>query len=343
MTQYDFEKLLEKYLRGDCTPEEESMLDEWAIRQFSAKTNPIPNGELTPVKKRLWKRIQKSALPAYNPFKLQWLSWTKFGIAASIVFVLVWIGSGVYRYYYSPVMRTQRLTEKGFQMVTTAEKSQVVALADGSTVKLQPHSSLTFPERFDDDNRIVYLDGEGFFDIERDTSKPFMVNSGNLVTEVLGTSFTVKSYQQELTAEVIVWSGKVKVYNSKGTGPKAPLGNSSGKSQQPTTLTPNQKVVFKKATSEFNVQIIDHPVPLNPPKTPESFVFEEEPLFLVLDKLARIYGLEIVPSPELKDCVFTGDLNGFELYTQLDWICKSVNAEYEKQGASIVINGAGCL
>lgn len=342
MTQYDFEKLLEKYLRNECTPEEELLLDEWAIRQMVAKSAPVPSDEITPVKKRLWKRIQKSTASEQRIFRLPWLTWTKLSIAASIVLVLTWLGKEVVD-SQSAASAAQDLMKKDVQMVSTAEKRQKLLLSDGTVVVLQPHSSLTFPEKFGQKDRIVYLNGEALFDVHRDTSKPFRVYAGNLVTEVLGTSFTVKSFQNELTSEVIVWSGKVRVYNSKPGSSDATSGKGKQAAVPEAVLTPNQKVVFEKVSEDFKVQLVEKPIQLNPVKAPENFVFQEDPLFVVLDKLKRVYGIDIEASPNLKDCVFTGDLNGFELYTQLDWICKSINARYETQGAKIVITGSSCL
>lgn len=342
MTQYDFEKLLEKYLRNECTPEEELLLDEWAIRQMVAKTAPIPSDEITPVKKRLWKRIRKSTVSLPKTFPLPWLTWTRLSVAASIVFMLAWFGKDIFD-NQSPASTEHDLMKKDVQMVSTAEKRQKLLLSDGTVVVLQAHSSITFPEKFGQKDRIVYLNGEALFDVHRDTSKPFRVYAGNLVTEVLGTSFTVKSYQNELTSEVIVWSGKVRVYNTTPGNPDA----SSGKGEEPVVakavLTPNQKVVFEKVSEDFKVQLVENPIQLNPVKAPENFVFHEDPLFIVLDRIRRVYGIDIVASPHLKDCVFTGDLNGFELYTQLDWICKSINAHYETRDGKIVITGTSCL
>lgn len=356
MTQYDFDKLLEKYLQGACSPEEELLLDEWTNRQMTTETVVLSEQETKTVKKQLWKRIKRSAFPSLYPLdafsfitmsaartitlcvtgrdSIKWLSWTKLGIAASLVFIFsvsAWY-SGVFQ-AHKIGSRIEKQT--GVEMTNTTGKAQIITLNDGSTVNLQPNSTLTFPEKFGDHNRIVYLKGEGFFKVKRDTTKPFYVYAGSLVTEVLGTSFTVKSFDNDKVAEVIVVSGKVMVYNSKNreVGKKEVL---------PTVLTPNQKVVFEKTTQQIKPEVVEKPLVLNPPKSIESFLFQEVPLFEVLHKIQEVYGLKIIPSANLKDCVFTGDLNGLELYDQLDFICKSINAQIEKQETNILIKGEGC-
>jgi ferric-dicitrate binding protein FerR (iron transport regulator) len=344
MTQYDFDKLLEKYLQGACTPEEELLLDEWANRQIATE-NAALSEDTKAVKKRLWKRISKTVSPTNSPLdafsfittgrdSIRWFSWTKLGVAASFV---LFCSIGV---WYNGVLNKDKkidTTEKqaGVEMTNTTGKAQIITLNDGSTVNLQPNSTLTFSEKFGDHNRIVYLKGEGFFNVKRDTTKPFYVYAGNLVTEVLGTSFTVKSYEKEQISEVIVVSGKVMVYNTADT-------EGGKKITKQTILTPNKKVVFEKTTQQIKADLVEKPIALNPPKTPESFIFQEEPLFDVLKKLENVYGLEIVPASALKDCVFTGDLNGLELQEQLSFICKSITGQFEKQQTRILIMGQGC-
>ncbi len=329
MTQYDFDKLLQKYLQGGCNPEEELLLDEWANRQINAENTALSVEETKVVKKRLWKRISKSTFPSAS-LNIQWFSLTKLGIAAS---VLLLCAIGI---WYSGVFSGE-IPEKqlGVEITNTTGKAQMITLNDGSTVKLQPNSTLTFPEKFGNLNRIVYLKGEGFFNVQRDTAKPFYVYAGDLVTEVLGTSFTVKSYKKEQISEVIVMSGKVVVYNS------ADMKEGKKPSKQ-TILTPNKKAVFEKATQQIKMELVEKPIALNLPKNPKSFLFREEPLFEVLKTIEDVYNIEIVPAPALKDCIFTGDLNGLELEEQLDFICKSINGQFEKQATRILITGRGC-
>ncbi len=334
MTQYDFDKLLEKYLQGACSPQEELLLDEWANRQMTSETAVFSEQETKTVKKKLWKRIKQSALPNAHPLSIKWLSWAKLGIAASLVFIFS-MGAWYSGIFQAKTIDSNNEKQAGVEMTNTTGKTQTITLNDGTTVNLQPNSTLTFPERFGDHNRIVYLKGEGFFNVKRDTTKPFYVYAGSLVTEVLGTSFTVKSYEKERISEVIVVSGIVMVYNSKNT-------EGGKKEVTPTVLTPNQKVVFEKTTQHITSEVVEKPLVLNPPKSSESFIFQEVPIFEVLHRLQEVYGLKIIPSANLKDCVFTGDLNGLELYTQLDLICKSSGAKYEKQETNILVRGEGC-
>ncbi|WP_048644247.1 FecR family protein [Cyclobacterium amurskyense] len=83
-------------------------------------------------------------------------------------------------------------------------------LPDGSTVWLNSGSELTFPEEFDSLERKVILLGEGYFEVKKDSLRPFRVVSGNLETEALGTSFNVNFFDPEKIL-VSLLSGSVRI------------------------------------------------------------------------------------------------------------------------------------
>ncbi|WP_162343685.1 FecR family protein [Cyclobacterium salsum] len=82
-------------------------------------------------------------------------------------------------------------------------------LPDDSKVWVNANSKIRFPEKFDRESREVFLEGEAFFEVIHDTTRPFRVHAGELTTEVLGTKFNVKS-QGEKT-DVALLEGKVRV------------------------------------------------------------------------------------------------------------------------------------
>lgn len=88
-----------------------------------------------------------------------------------------------------------------------------VVLPDSSTVYLNAGTMLRYPKKFTNNSRTVFLKGEAFFKVKRNEHKPFVVNSGNFKTTVLGTSFNVNNTSQA-NFSVAVKTGKVKVENS---------------------------------------------------------------------------------------------------------------------------------
>ena len=122
-------------------------------------------------------------------------------MAAAISFLMLSAGL---LFYYSYNSNYITIT------VPKGETRQLV-LPDGSTVWLNSASTFKYPKKFGK-KRLVYLvDGEGFFNIIHDDKVPFVVEASGIKTNVLGTSFVVKSYQALSTRSVAVVTGKVAV------------------------------------------------------------------------------------------------------------------------------------
>lgn len=122
-------------------------------------------------------------------------------MAAAISFLMLSAGLMFYYSYNSNYITVT---------VPKGETRQLV-LPDGSTVWLNSASTFKYPKKFGK-KRLVYLvDGEGFFNIVHDEKVPFVVEASGIKTNVLGTSFVVKSYQALSTRSVAVVTGKVAV------------------------------------------------------------------------------------------------------------------------------------
>ncbi|KJD36969.1 hypothetical protein PW52_00475 [Tamlana sedimentorum] len=117
-----------------------------------------------------------------------------------------------------------------------------ITLPDSSTVFLNAGAQLRYPEKFTTNQREVFLTGEAFFKVKRNESKPFMVNSGNFKTTVLGTSFNVNN-TNPTSFSVVVKTGKVKVENTK--------------TNNQFILVKNTQVVFNKALNTLEKSSIN--------------------------------------------------------------------------------------
>ena len=87
-----------------------------------------------------------------------------------------------------------------------------IYLPDSSMVFLNKNSKLSYSKNFNAQERIVYLEGESFFDVKRNPDQPFLVYAGMTKTRALGTSFNIKAYEQQERVEVTVASGKVVLF-----------------------------------------------------------------------------------------------------------------------------------
>ncbi len=86
-----------------------------------------------------------------------------------------------------------------------------IVLSDGTKVYLNAASSLTYPVAFTGSDRRVQITGEAYFEVAKDKSRKFVVTSGAITTEVLGTHFNINTYPDEETAKVTLLEGSVKV------------------------------------------------------------------------------------------------------------------------------------
>jgi transmembrane sensor len=330
MNQYDFDKLMQRYLDDQTDDDQNMVLDEWAKKQMESVESNLTPQQAYLQKTKLWTRVQDTL--KLKKGKRQGTNTLLFVIVGLIVLVF-----GVYFLTNSDVkVESSNYAysddKEGMEFNNTAAIPHNFKLLDGTNVRLSPNSKLKYAVNFGKVNRIVLLEGEGIFDVIRDVKRPFIVYAGGLATEVLGTSFKIKSFNNESKAEVSVISGIVKVYNEDMQSKK-----------NNTILKANHKAVFDKKTSIIKTTLVEKPIIQVKEEVKDQFIFEEEPLSKVFKIFKEYYNLDVVVTNQsLLDCLFTGDLTELAPTTQLDIICKSVTAKYKANGREIIIDGVGC-
>ena len=132
--------------------------------------------------------------------------------------------------------------EEIFNNVTTPRGGEYgITLADGTKVYLGALSKIEYPVTFTGNRRVVKAYGEVYFEVARDTARPFIVEMKNQQIEVLGTTFNVRDYEDEVFVETTLVSGKVKV----STGDESCI------------LAPNQQSVLDKKTGNMVQRDVD--------------------------------------------------------------------------------------
>lgn len=113
---------------------------------------------------------------------------------------------------YNPATTVTGNTPVVFNTMSTPRGRQFTfQLPDGSKVWLNAASSVTYPTAFTGADRKVTVTGEVYFEVVPDKNKPFRVNTGSQVTEVLGTTFNVNAYAEEEGQRITLIEGKVRV------------------------------------------------------------------------------------------------------------------------------------
>jgi len=135
---------------------------------------------------------------------------------------------------YTSLNKKQKTQSSVFNelLIGKGEEYQLV-LSDGTRVWLNSETSLKFPVQFTHNKREVILEGEAFFEVTKNPNAPFIVKTGQMDVEVLGTSFNVSAYKDEATVQATLVEGKVKVSSQYGNA-----------SEQ--ILKPNEQAVFSK-------------------------------------------------------------------------------------------------
>ena len=335
MKKKEFDNLLQKFENGDCTPEEiiflEGIVNETIVTHSELSIFKDEN-EMQSEEGRMWNKLNdelfsKSKIRNFNKHNL----WVQITLAACLLLV---VSFSIYL-YFPEFFRSNVISDRGMETQNNANTNQTLTLPDGSKVVLEKNSSIIVSEDFGKVNRTVLLKGKAFFKVVRNEKKPFLVRMGNLVTEVLGTSFKVGADNQNKSIEVAVISGKVSVYATSKNGISKKLNG--------VVLTPNLKAIYNTENQTIQESIVETPQLLLPNLQKSDFVFDEIQFGDLRDRLKLFYGVDIIfVNKEIEKCLFTGDLRGLDLFEQLDVAFLSIKARYEVRGSTIFVNGKSC-
>lgn len=344
MSRERFSRLLQKYLNGECTPEEKSFVEHWFAMLDIERDKAALEANPQAIEDRIWAEIdQRRALRDANqpatlrPLYTRQVRWLV--AAASLLLISGWL---IYRFQPAekvagPLSGINTTVGSGWSAYTnTGKQTRHVVLEEGTVVDLAPNSSIRIPTHFAADRRTVILTGDAFFSVKRMPDRPFLVHTGTVITKVLGTSFFIRSSGPDKQVRVDVVTGKVAVYRQ------------TRKAQQAdgVILTPNQRVTFYEQEAHFVTGLVDAPKLISIPKeekTSVSFHYYDTPLSDVIHQLEQAYGIAIeVETDALNECQLTANLAGQPMYTQLDLICAALHMTYEVRGTTILFSGKGC-
>ena len=195
-----------------------------------------------------------------------------------------------------------------------------LVLADSTVVFLNAESKLQYPARFEGKERKVYLSGEAYFDVKANPEKPFIVTAGGMDVRVYGTEFNVTAYEGESVRTVLV-EGKVGVKTTEGS--------------EEVQLHPGQ--MAEREGNGIVVQEVD--TYTYTAWKDGKFVFEEENIERIMERLARWYNLNVFYANEsVKNQLFNGVLTRFtEVEDILRVIEQTATVEFEIKGNTVIV------
>ena len=234
-------RIIKKFLSGRFSAETEEKVQRWIMKEENAEEKEKASLEY-------WNELDAEAdskthsalervnlRTGYNKEHLENIVlYHKFVRIVAVVIPICLLAGGVL--YYIPSGNEQ------VEISTTYGEQKRLVLPDSSEVWLNAGSTITYPETFTKDNRVVTLDGEAYFSVRKDDAKPFIVETSQLSVKVLGTKFNVKAYANDASITTTLTSGKVEV---------------STQSRPPQTLKPNERLTYDKSTSDIEISTVD--------------------------------------------------------------------------------------
>lgn len=272
--QEQISRILEKYIKGDCTPAEEKIIGEWYDQLELSAGDHLAAHPAFANEAEAYLRTRLSALPPEAPIRRMplirraYIRWSAAAVLALILTASLYL-------YFTPV--TKPVKAAAVSVVTTgAGQLKKIVLPDSSVVWLNKLSRLEWTGDLKDSIRLVKLAGEGFFRISPDAARPFIVEAGHTRTLVLGTEFNVEAYTEEREIKVALLTGKVQF--------------SAGAGGAPALLQPGKMVTYRSDRRHYQVTEIG---PEANAWTKGLTVFNEVPLSDAITRLAKRNGWEL--------------------------------------------------
>lgn len=176
------------------------------------------------------------------------------------------------------------------QLIVPPCKRSFLALSDGTNIWVNANSRVVYPEKFEDDKREIYIEGEVYLEVSPDKARPFIVKTNQLDVNVLGTSFNVSAYEGDSNTAVVLVSGKVNVRT---------------KNDLEANLTPSDMLSFEGGRIVRNkVKTVNYTS-----WRYGTYMFDNEQFSAILNKLSQYYGKKIVWSKKIETLHGSGTLN----------------------------------
>lgn len=210
--------------------------------------------------------------------------------------------------------------------VITGRKNYMLTLNDGTQVWLNGNSELEYPVRFVGEERVVTLRGEAYFEVARDTARPFIVKTDRLQTKVLGTSFNIKAYPEEEKIYATLLSGRVEVSLPESNGaPATQVILLPG--MQARVLQHNPEIILKEVVAEDAIAWRQG-----------EFIFTDEDLLTILHTLSRWFGVDFIQEKAISSCTFSGMISrDDQLFAVLEMLTMAGGPRFVIDGKQVYI------
>lgn len=307
--------LLERYAKGQCTAEEQALVEQWleADEDWFIEENTQEESESSqdPMSLEIWNGLKDRVKKRLWTLRIKWLGFRLVGAGCIVAIVfLVWF------------LFNNNGTELR-EITTTAGKFVKFTLPDSSTVWLSGNSKITYPTKFDNKTRLITLkQGEIFLDVHKHQNWPFEVKTDKITIHVLGTKFNVENRKNDQQVYVALQSGSVKLKNLS----------------QETLLKPGQAISYHKTNGTLS--------PIQVTNTEDmgtwiigNLIFKDTPLTDALHRLEDFYSVsfKIAEGADV-NLPITGKFKKQSLNRTLILISQTTGLQFKQRGNQIIVN-----
>jgi ferric-dicitrate binding protein FerR (iron transport regulator) len=324
--------LVSKYLAGEATPAEAMLVHEWISDPENKKNfdeivkawNLLPGASpmQLPDAVNSWSHIENAitAPGRKNPFFRKIFP---YAVAAAVTGIALLITFT----WNNSTNDGRKLQQRVSSDISKSATTEAVAhnLPDGSVVFINKHSSVRYTSLYNKQNRTIRLEGEAFFTVTPDASKPFIIEAGGVEIKVTGTAFNVRNIAAEDRIAVQVQTGTVEMYTTKHR----------------ITIEKGQTGIFYKQTSTL---VLENGIDINSISyATKSFSFNDLTLKEAARYLENAFDVSIqMDDTKFADCRITAAFENKSLIYILEVINATLNTSYRKEGDTIIIEGDGC-
>jgi len=320
--------LIVRYLSGEATPGEREQLLNWisqdaANRKVFEEHHSLWEEQLTSQLSfnlsqglhRLNYRIDQHE--AREGRRSLSVGWQKIAAAVSIILI------SCVAVYFLGFHSEQRGSLTWVEHNTQRGERRTVILSDGSVIYVNANSTLNAPKVFAGSTREVFLTGEAFFEVAKDSLRPFVIHTGNLTTQVLGTSFNINTRTNQVVVSVA--TGKVNVTNG----------------QDVQVLIPHEKVTYSENSRQLTKSTADLETDLA--WRYNTIIFDDTSLDNAAKKLEEHFNVSIVFENEaLRKCLITGKFKNVPLDKILKAVGYSTGLKFTINHSEVHVSGNGC-
>ena len=299
------QRIISSYLGQKTSLKEEKALNQWFLY---LEKKPLPHNEeqLNNIEQSIFEKLQlHKNRNIVTAKRKNAVLWRFIGGAAAMLTISLGL-----LYFFTVAPK---------DYYTTANENKQIELSDGSIIHLQESSRLHIATNFSwASSRIVELAyGQAFFEIHRDPKRPFIVKGGKMRTEVLGTSFKIRTYSGERYWHIAVKTGRVRIFDPQDPARKF-------------TLTAEDSLTYDRYNDRTDVFLYNQTTDL---------IFRESNLEEIARKLEAKYRVNIVLEPGIEtDHGFSGEFKSSEsMRDVINMICIATGTTYQIIGKEIII------